>query len=58
MNCHTSAPTSTLLDARARRLPDLVRAFVHCYHTEPGGGAPAAAVAALGAPDHQVGRRR
>lgn len=25
MNCHTSTPVTTLLDAQARRLPDLVR---------------------------------
>ena len=34
MNCHASAPGSTLLDATARRLPDLVRASVHYYNTE------------------------
>jgi cysteine desulfurase/selenocysteine lyase len=34
INCHASGPGSTLLDARARRLPDLVRASVHYYNTE------------------------
>jgi cysteine desulfurase/selenocysteine lyase len=47
MNCHTSAPGSTLLDARARRLPDLVRASVHYYNTEEEVARFAAAVAAL-----------
>ena len=48
MNCHTSGPSSTLLDARARRLPDLVRASVHYYNTEEEVARFAAAVAALG----------
>ena len=47
MNCHTSAPSSTLLDARARRLPDLVRASVHYYNTEEEVVRFAAAVGAL-----------
>ena len=47
MNCHTSGPGSTLLDARARRLPDLVRASVHYYNTEEEVARFAAAVAAL-----------
>jgi cysteine desulfurase/selenocysteine lyase len=47
MNCHTSSPSSTLLDARARRLPDLVRASVHYYNTEEEVARFAAAVAAL-----------
>jgi selenocysteine lyase/cysteine desulfurase len=34
MNCSVSTPSSTLLDATARRLPDLVRASVHYYNTE------------------------
>ena len=47
INCHTSAPCSTLLDARKRRLPDLVRASVHYYNTEEEVARFAAAVAAL-----------
>ena len=47
MNCHTSSPSSTLLDARARRLPDLVRASVHYYNTEEEVARFAAAVAAV-----------
>jgi selenocysteine lyase/cysteine desulfurase len=47
MNCHASAPGSTLLDATARRLPDLVRASVHYYNTEAEVARFAAAVAAL-----------
>jgi selenocysteine lyase/cysteine desulfurase len=34
INCAVSSPGSTLLDARARALPDLVRASVHYYNTE------------------------
>jgi cysteine desulfurase/selenocysteine lyase len=34
INVTVSEPSSTLLDARARRLPDLVRASVHYYNTE------------------------
>ena len=47
INRHTSAPSSTLLDATARRLPDLVRASVHYYNTEEEVARFAAAVAAL-----------
>jgi selenocysteine lyase/cysteine desulfurase len=45
INCHASGPGSTLLDARARRLPDLVRASVHYYNTEEEVARFAAAVA-------------
>ena len=34
INCAVSSPGSTLLDACARALPDLVRASVHYYNTE------------------------
>jgi cysteine desulfurase / selenocysteine lyase len=34
INVATSGPSSTLLDARARGLPDLVRASVHYYNSE------------------------
>jgi selenocysteine lyase/cysteine desulfurase len=34
INCHASAPSSTLLVAPARRLPAVVRASVHYYNTE------------------------
>jgi selenocysteine lyase/cysteine desulfurase len=47
INCHSSGPSSTLLDARARRSPDLVRASVHYYNTEEEVARFAAAVAAL-----------
>jgi selenocysteine lyase/cysteine desulfurase len=47
MNCHASAPGSTLLDATARRLPDLVRASVHYYNTEEEVARFVAAVAGL-----------
>ncbi len=47
INCHSSGSSSTLLDARARRLPDLVRASVHYYNTEEEVARFAAAVAAL-----------
>ena len=47
INCHTSAPGSTRLDPRKRRLPDLVRASVHYYNTEEEVARFAAAVAAL-----------
>jgi selenocysteine lyase/cysteine desulfurase len=47
INCHPSAPSSTLLDARARQLPDLVRASVHYYNTEDEVARYAAAVGAL-----------
>jgi len=39
--------SSTLLDARARQLPDLVRASVHYYNTEEEVARFAAAVATL-----------
>jgi len=45
INCHKSGPS--LLDARTRRLPDLVRASVHYYNTEEEVARFAAAVAAL-----------
>ena len=47
MNCHASAPASALLDATARRLPDLVRASLHYYNTEQEVARFATAVAAL-----------
>ena len=47
IHCHASAASSTLLDARARRLPDLVRASVHYYNTEEEVARFAAAVAEL-----------
>ncbi len=47
INTHASAPASTLLDATARRLPDLVRASVHYYNTEQEVARFAAAIAAL-----------
>ena len=47
INCHSSAPSLTLLVAPARRLPALVRASVHCYNTEDEVARFAAAVAAL-----------
>jgi selenocysteine lyase/cysteine desulfurase len=47
INCHVSAPSSALLDARTPRLPDLVRASVHYYNTEEEVARFAAAVAAL-----------
>jgi len=47
INCHASGPDSTLLDATARRLPDLVRASVHYYNTDAEVARFAAAVAAL-----------
>lgn len=45
INCHPAGPA--LLEARARRLPDLVRAPVHYYNTEEEVARFAAAVAAL-----------
>jgi len=33
-NCSVSTPASTLLDATARRLPEVLRASVHYYNTE------------------------
>ncbi len=47
INCAASSPSSTLLDARGRGLPDLVRASVHYYNTEDEVARFAAAVAAL-----------
>ncbi|MEO9190621.1 MAG: aminotransferase class V-fold PLP-dependent enzyme [Acetobacteraceae bacterium] len=47
INCHASGPSPTLLDARARGLPDLVRASVHYYNTEEEVARFAAAIAAL-----------
>ena len=47
IHTHASAPASTLLDATARGLPDLVRASVHYYNTEDEVARFAAAVAAL-----------
>ncbi|MGH6932888.1 MAG: aminotransferase class V-fold PLP-dependent enzyme [Dongiaceae bacterium] len=34
INCSVSTPNSTLLDANARSLPDLLRASVHYYNSE------------------------
>ena len=34
INVSTSKPSSTLLDARARSLPSIVRASPHYYNTE------------------------
>jgi selenocysteine lyase/cysteine desulfurase len=34
INVSVSGPSSTLLDAAARRLPDVVRASVHYYNTQ------------------------
>jgi selenocysteine lyase/cysteine desulfurase len=34
INCSISTPSSTLLDATARKLPDVVRASVHYYNSE------------------------
>ncbi|HTO85894.1 MAG TPA: aminotransferase class V-fold PLP-dependent enzyme [Methylomirabilota bacterium] len=47
INCSASTPSSTLLDARTRLLPDLVRASVHYYNTEAEVARFAAAVARL-----------
>jgi cysteine desulfurase / selenocysteine lyase len=47
INCHASRSSSMLLDARARQVPDLVRASVHYYNTEEEVARFAAAVAAL-----------
>ena len=48
INVTTSGPNSTLLDATARHLPDLVRASPHYYNTEAEIDAAIDAVAALG----------
>ena len=45
INCHVSG--QSVLDARARRLPDVVRASVHYYNTEEEVTRFVAAVAAL-----------
>jgi selenocysteine lyase/cysteine desulfurase len=42
-----SSPASTLLDATARRLPDVLRASVHYYNTEDEVERYAAAIAEL-----------
>ena len=34
INVSTSSPASTLIDATRRKLPDLVRASVHCFNRE------------------------
>jgi selenocysteine lyase/cysteine desulfurase len=47
INVATSSPASTLLDARARALPDLVRASVHYYNSEAEVARFLAAVAGL-----------
>ncbi len=47
INVAVSPPSSTLLDAEARRLPDLVRASVHYYNTEEEVDRFCAALAAL-----------
>ena len=47
INCSVSSPASTLLDAMARRLPDVLRASVHYYNTEDEVERYAAAIAEL-----------
>ena len=47
INTSVSAPSSTLLDATARKLPDVVRASVHYYNTEDEVARFAAAVAEI-----------
>lgn len=47
INCSVSSPASTLLDATARRLPDVLRASVHYYNTEDEVARYAAAIAEL-----------
>ena len=47
INATVSTPSSTRLDAEARRLPELVRASVHYYNTEEEVERFAAAIAAL-----------
>lgn len=49
INVASSSPSSTLLDAEARRLPDLVRASVHYYNSEAEVARFLRAVAALAA---------
>jgi cysteine desulfurase / selenocysteine lyase len=47
INCSVSSPASTLLDAMARQLPDVLRASVHYYNTEQEVERFAAEIAAL-----------
>jgi selenocysteine lyase/cysteine desulfurase len=47
INCSVTTPSSTLLDAAARALPDMIRASVHYYNTEEEVARFAAAIAAL-----------
>jgi selenocysteine lyase/cysteine desulfurase len=47
INASVSTPSSTLLDATARKLPDVVRASVHYYNTEDEVARFAAAVAEI-----------
>ena len=47
INVSVSAPSSTLLDAKARNLPDLIRASPHYYNTEDEIDRFAQAIAAL-----------
>lgn len=47
INCSVSGPSSTLLDATARNLPDLVRTSVHYYNSEAEIAACAEAVAEI-----------
>ena len=47
INCSVSGPSSTLLDATARKLPPVVRTSVHYYNTEDEVARCAAAVAEI-----------